>query len=520
MRFVAVGAFSAALNLALLGLLVDGLHVPYLRACTISFFVLNFIGYRLNKAVTFQLGRRILWPELVRYFVIMALSLAVNLGLMALLVGVLGIGWLPAAIIVTVLLAAANFLAHRHVTFAPRAIGEAATPRILQVSAFFPAHGGGIEVVAGQLARRLAQAGCHVEWMAGGSPDERPADTAPDTTGTLLIDQARSFDVLERRIGLPAPVWNFASLGRLWRRTGDCDVVHVHDYLYLSSLLAILFARLRGRPVVLTQHIGDIPFESRAPRLVLRVLNRTLGRWTLGSVDQVAFVGQPVRAHFEPFVRFRRPPLLVSNGVDHALYRPLHAAPAPSADGPLRALFVGRFVEKKGLELLRRCIAIPGIDWTFVGRGPLSPLDWQPAPANVTLRGILPPPAVADEMRAADVLVLASKGEGFPLVVQEALACGTPVLVSRDVADAFPQTDARCVWSVDVAAASAQDTDAPVARLRAELERLRDARADVRAARAPAAALAAQWSWDRCVQAYLAAYRAVLAPANPPRTPP
>jgi glycosyltransferase involved in cell wall biosynthesis len=41
--------------------------------------------------------------------------------------------------------------------------------------------------------------------------------------------------------------------------------------------------------------------------------------------------------------------------------------------------------------------------------------------------------------RAADVLILPSVGEGFPLVVQEALACGLRVITGRDTANADPE---------------------------------------------------------------------------------
>ena len=52
--------------------------------------------------------------------------------------------------------------------------------------------------------------------------------------------------------------------------------------------------------------------------------------------------------------------------------------------------------------------------------------------AQVRFLGILSPEAMAEVMSAADVLCLASSNEGWPNVVHESLACGTPI-VSTDV---------------------------------------------------------------------------------------
>lgn len=360
--------------------------------------------------------------------------------------------------------------------------------RVLQVSAFFPAHGGGIEVVAGALATRLAAAGIALHWMAGGPREEHPA-AWPGAT----LDAEPSWDPLERRLGLPFPIWGPASLARLWRRIGAHDVVHVHDFLYLPTLAAMLFAALRGKPVVLTQHIGDIPYRSHAARALLTGLNRSLGAFVLGRVAQAVFVGLPVQRYFEGLVRFKRPPQLIPNGVDHTLFQPAAAPP----QGELKLLFVGRFVEKKGLALLQNCLDLPGAAWTFIGNGPLPP----PSGPQVQLAGRLGPADVARQMREADLLVLPSTGEGFPLVVQEALASGTPVLVSTEVFEAFPSVDERCVFHVELRGA------APEQALRQRLLALLAEPARLREARTAAAALARQWDWAATAGRYAELYR-------------
>lgn len=371
--------------------------------------------------------------------------------------------------------------------------------RVLQVSAFFPAHGGGIEAVAGALALRLAATGVALHWMAGGPRDEHPA-AWPGAT----LDAAPSWDPLERRWGLPFPIWGPASLARLWRRVGEHDVVHAHDFLYLPTLAAMLFAALRGKPVVLTQHVGHIPYRSRAALALLTGLNRSLGAFVLRRVAQVVFVGLPVQRYFEGFARFRRPPRLIPNGVDHTLFHPATASP----QGELRLLFVGRFVEKKGLPLLLPCLDLAGASWTFAGNGPLVP----PPGPKVRLAGRLRPAEVAQQMRQADLLVLPSTGEGFPLVVQEALACGTPVLVSTEVFEAFPGVDERCVFHVELR------VESPVQALRECLRALLAEPARLRKARTAAAALARQWDWTSTAQRYAELYGTLAhaAPNAPP----
>ena len=515
-RYGLVGLACASLNVAIVWAGTEVLGLAYPLAAALTCPITIPLSYWLHRRITFDMPGPATLPEFLRFVLAQLSQFALGFAAMAAVVE--WVRWRPwiALAIVSLLMMAYGFLASSSWVFGIWRAGESRRSsasqaasvgrrlRVLQVSAFFPAHGGGIEVVAGQLSRHLALSGVDVTWMAGGAAAERPSQA--ESPGVVIV-QAKSFDVLERRVGLPAPVWSPASLQRLWRLIGSCDLVHVHDYLYVPTLAAILFARLRHRPVVLTQHVGEIAYESILARRLLQAINHTVGRVALAAATQVVFVGRPVQEHFGHFVRFRRSSRLIANGVDQEVFRPGPQASAPDA-GDLRALFVGRFVEKKGLRLLRACMSVPGIRWEFVGRGPLSPEHWNAPTDMLRVRGVLAPREVADSMRRADVLVLPSHGEGFPLVVQEALACGTPVLVSQEVADAFPISDARCTWAVDLSA------DDAAARLRDTLASLARAPESIRAVRSVAVALAGQWSWDRCAESYLAIYCALtgLAP--------
>ena len=169
-------------------------------------------------------------------------------------------------------------------------------------------------------------------------------------------------------------------------------------------------------------------------------MHRTIGRALLGGADQVVFISPVVRDYFADFVRFRREPELIWNGVDTGMYTPgdlvtARAALGLSADKPV-LLFVGRFVEKKGLRILKELATkLPDSMFVLAGWGPIDPNQWQGRNVRVVsgLRGA----DLVPLYRAADLLVLPSVGEGLPLVVQEAMSCGTPVLVGTDTAIAI-----------------------------------------------------------------------------------
>lgn len=370
---------------------------------------------------------------------------------------------------------------------------------VLQVSAYFPAHGGGIEVVAGELAKRCCGDVREFAWIAGGESELPNAESFP---GVRLI-AVPSYGFLERLLGLPLPLWGGGGMLALWKEVKRADVVHVHDFLYFSSLFAIFFSKLLGRPLLLTQHVGDISYKSRLGRSILYCLNRSLGRLIMSSVDQVSFVSEHVRDLFCCFVKFPVPPLLIRNGVDHHVYQP---GPKRNLTETSNLLFVGRFVEKKGVNLLRDCASIPGAHWSFVGDGPLSPALWpEIIEENIQVFSNIRGPDVVRFYQWADLLVLPSVGEGFPLVVQEALACGVPVLVSKEVYDTFPKVDDACVFYVDLNDPSNKGS------LRDRLLYLVSSRTLDDTSKQSAVALSRCWDWDVTVGNYLECYRKLLA---------
>ncbi len=375
--------------------------------------------------------------------------------------------------------------------------------RILVVTHYYSTHAGGIEIVAGALAAHLA--GTHdVVWAAS------DCDPLPSMPASVRLLPMRSSNAIERLTGLPFPLWGPGSLARLWRAAGEADVVHLHDVIYFGNWAAFLFARLRRTPVVVTQHAGLIRYPSALLRSVLRTMHRTVARALLARAAAVAFVSAVPRSYFGAFVRFAREPALIQNGVDTELYSPGTAADRAGARSQLGfgthdrvVLFVGRFVETKGLKTIEQLAGrLPDVTFALAGWGPIDPRAWNRP--NVRVFGSLRGATLVPLYRAADLLLLPSLGEGLPLVVQESLSCGTPALVDSDTAIAIA-APADAVHAAPTAGPGV--IDSWTAAIRAQLadpglpER-RDAIA--RFARE-------RWSWTATAARYAELFRTVAA---------
>ena len=95
-------------------------------------------------------------------------------------------------------------------------------------------------------------------------------------------------------------------------------------------------------------------------------------------------------------------------------------------------LYVGRLSREKGVGVLLDAVAGTGVPLRIVGEGPERAALEARAPANVRFLGALSRADVLREMASARALVVPSLWyEGFPMVVVEAFAHGTPVIASE-----------------------------------------------------------------------------------------
>lgn len=104
----------------MLAFLTEVLGVYYLVSYVMTFLVINALAFLASRRFAFGLSAMRSENGLLRYYVVTAASLLVNLALLYGLVSVLGWWYLASTLLLTLLNAPANYLLHRRVTFGIR----------------------------------------------------------------------------------------------------------------------------------------------------------------------------------------------------------------------------------------------------------------------------------------------------------------------------------------------------------------------------------------------------------------
>jgi glycosyltransferase involved in cell wall biosynthesis len=218
-------------------------------------------------------------------------------------------------------------------------------------------------------------------------------------------------------------------------RARRIQVIHSHGKG--AGLYGRIAARLTGAAAIHTFH-GIHP--AGYGRLYLR-LERALARWSFAVVHvSESQAGEARALGLAPAGRTR----VIVNGIDAALVRavaeraPMSRAALGLRPDALVLATVARFDPVKRLEVLVRAVPllvarVPEAQLLIVGDGPerdtLRALARTLAPGDgVVFAGAIPD--AARVLPVVDLYVTASRREGLPLAVLEAMACGLPVLAT------------------------------------------------------------------------------------------
>lgn len=261
-----------------------------------------------------------------------------------------------------------------------------------------------------------------------------------ETVGNLTVHHPR-YPLLPK-ISMPAHGYlMYLGARRLvtrMHREAPFDFIDAH-YVFPDGFAAVLLGKALGIPVIVSARGTDMNlFPS------FRTI-RPMIRWTLGRVAGAIAVCTPLQ---EVMLQTGLPPeraRVIGNGVDPDRFHPVNPQEARRRLGvPLDAqavVAVGGLVPRKGYHLLIPALAQlvpqhPKLKLYIVGEGP-SRAKLQGLIDSLGLRDrvSLVGPRPNDELKywysAADVSALTSSREGWPNVILESMACGTPVVATR-----------------------------------------------------------------------------------------
>lgn len=239
------------------------------------------------------------------------------------------------------------------------------------------------------------------------------------------------------KIGMSLAPWFMARAGlritRKLRGRGErFDVIDAH-YFYPDGVAAALVANRLGVPLVITARGSDLNVlpNYRVPR--------TWIRWAAQQATHLVTVSRALKKRLLGLGMPEGKVTVLRNGVNTELFSPVDRD-AVRTNLELSGhvlLSVGNLVPAKGHDLAIHALArIPGAQLVIIGEGVdrsrlqslVSDLELA---GRVRFVGNMLQSELRDYYGAADVLLLASEREGWPNVLLEAMACGTPVIAAE-----------------------------------------------------------------------------------------
>ena len=306
--------------------------------------------------------------------------------------------------------------------------------RVVVVSSHALPHIGGIEILVDQEIRALANSQCRVVLITSDVDGQGDKPYYPET---VRIIRVASTDFLERKFGFFCPIFSPRLISILFREISDCDVVHGHGSIALNTVCAMVIARILKKPAILTEHNGIQPRKTWLRTMVARLLAETLGRMSARLSTACITYNSRVFSDLKKIAGPRKKREFIPYAIDPRRFYPPTPEERTKArralnwdDERKKVLFVGRLVAEKGIPLLLEA-SDARYDLVFCGAGDVSILG--PLPRDgVEYLPPRPQSSLVQLYHAADLFILPSCVEGFPLVAREAIACGLKVILAYD----------------------------------------------------------------------------------------
>jgi glycosyltransferase involved in cell wall biosynthesis len=310
--------------------------------------------------------------------------------------------------------------------------------RILIFAAYFHPHLGGYEKNIYALSERLAERGCEIDVV---TCNTEGASVEEEVNG-IRVHRLPSWNILANTYPIPKPTaTTFKILFELSRKR--FDLINTQTRFFSTSLLGLIFARIKRTPLVHTERgTRHSVLSNRLIELLSKVYDHTIGSLIVKSAKRNIGVSQAAC----DFLRHlgARNTIVIPNGIDTDVFKRVETNLTKSLglNGVIVITFVGRLIYAKGVQDLISAFpmikeAVPNIKLLIVGDGPYRcQLEKQAVGTgcdkDIKLLGSKNQDQIIEVLSVTDIFVNPSYSEGLPTSVMEAAAIGVPI-VATDV---------------------------------------------------------------------------------------
>ncbi|RLG14823.1 MAG: glycosyltransferase family 1 protein [Candidatus Nanohalarchaeota archaeon] len=299
--------------------------------------------------------------------------------------------------------------------------------KILQTPVRFKPYIGGVENYVYELSKQLVRQGHEVKVICA----NEPLSKAQEQIEGVEVNRLKYFGKIANT--------NITPLLPVKLLSEEFDVIHTHLPTPWSAEWSAVISVLRRKKLVVTYH-NDIAGRGIS-KYIAKFYNMTMLKFIMGRAHKI-IITQPKYLDYSPYLKkYNDKIVVIPVGVDTKRFKPMKVKKEPHTVGFLSVL--DEYHRYKGLDYLLKAVVpakekMPDIKLMIGGSGALlreykKMAKYLGIEDNVKFLGFIPDKKLVEFYNKLDVFVLpstSSEQEGFGIVALEALACGTPVIMT------------------------------------------------------------------------------------------
>ena len=318
--------------------------------------------------------------------------------------------------------------------------------KILQICPIFSSRpkevGSGVTQVVYNISKELSKRGHEVKVYTSNALDVK---RKMSNEGSSVIVDGIKVNFFPYKVHYYTFFLTPSMISAVRRNLKEFDIIHIHDLRAFQSIVVYYYARKYGVPYVLQVH-GSLPRIMAKQRLKW-IYDFFFGYRLLKDASKVIALSQIEAEQYKRMGVPEEKIAIIPNGIDLSEYANLPPKGCFKKKFGIKeekktVLYLGRIHKIKGIDILVRTFAnvvkkLDDVRLVIVGPddGYLSELEALIKALKIEDKVLITEPLYdRDKLEAyvdADLYVLPSRYETFPMTILEAYACGKPVIASK-----------------------------------------------------------------------------------------